>query len=331
MSLTTQDLIELGDPDELIRQIDRLCERRDWDGLMLLRQLAHGAVDRGHQLWGVAAHAEYRLALEAPADYAGGVVHSTRAPFALGPLPEVAASTHLWADLRDTVPEGPMREVLAYECVVRGEDLSGDASVLPYIETWELPLRLEPWEPAYPLAQYRATDAQFPMAVTQRSEAIAIGEENGTPLEDPDGSSALLGLVNAWTTQSNGTAKIAAVEGTASAAIAAVAPDTTQIVRISHEDAIAHMAWAAASGGAHGRRAGMAAGRSKAWWTAAAVAGLRPEWPLEPSELGATIRELQWWTWGTSQGEGEWSLRLAIADPLDAVAFAIDATDRAEI
>ena len=34
------------------------------------------------------------------------------------------------------------------------------------------------------------------------------------------------------------------------------------------------MAWTAASGGAHGRRRGMAAGRFSAWWTAAALTGL---------------------------------------------------------
>ena len=43
--------------------------------------------------------------------------------FALGPLSEVAASTHTWAELAPHAPPGPLAAVTAHERVVRGEDL----------------------------------------------------------------------------------------------------------------------------------------------------------------------------------------------------------------
>jgi hypothetical protein len=62
--VSLSDLIELGDPDELLREVDRRCDARDWPGLLELRDRCLAAVERGKQLWGVAAQAEYRLALE---------------------------------------------------------------------------------------------------------------------------------------------------------------------------------------------------------------------------------------------------------------------------
>jgi hypothetical protein len=42
------------------------------------------------------------------------------------------------------------------------------------------------------------------------------------------------------------------------------------------------MAWAAASGGAHGPRPGAAAGRFAAWWAAATLTDLHADWPPDP-------------------------------------------------
>ena len=68
------ELVELGDLDELTRHIGRLCSARDWEALVDLRDRCHRALERGKQLWPAAAHAEYRLALEAPAQWAGAVL-----------------------------------------------------------------------------------------------------------------------------------------------------------------------------------------------------------------------------------------------------------------
>ena len=63
-------MLNLDDIDELTRHVDRLCSARDWDELLQLRDICVAALQRGKQLWSVAAHAEYRLALEAPAPWA---------------------------------------------------------------------------------------------------------------------------------------------------------------------------------------------------------------------------------------------------------------------
>ncbi|MGH9149867.1 MAG: hypothetical protein ACRD0F_05945, partial [Acidimicrobiales bacterium] len=86
------EAIDRGDLDELVIVADRLCAAADWDGLVELRDRARAAVERGRQLWPIASHAEYRLALEAPAAWAGPVLVPGAGRFAPGPLPEVAAA-----------------------------------------------------------------------------------------------------------------------------------------------------------------------------------------------------------------------------------------------
>src|SRR4029077_19711291 len=126
--------------------------RRDWDGLLALRDRARAAHERGRQHWPAAALAEDRRALDAPGEYAGVVIVEGAGRFAPGPLSEVAASTHTWAELAPHIAEGPLRSITAHERVGRGEDLSDDdrvdALVLP------VPLALERWEPVYAVATY---------------------------------------------------------------------------------------------------------------------------------------------------------------------------------
>ena len=152
--LTTADLVDMGDLDALLIRIDHLCADRDWDGVLDLRDRCRRAIERGRQLWPAASHAEYRLALEAPGRQAAAVLVAGTGRFALGPLAEVAASTHTWAELRPHLGPTPEAGMVAHERVVRGEDLTGDDHVDPTV--LELPLRLQPWEPDYPLATYRA-------------------------------------------------------------------------------------------------------------------------------------------------------------------------------
>ena len=155
--------VEAGDLDELVRLVDRLCAARDWDGLAELRDRCHRAHElSGRQLWPAAAHAEYRLALEAPGPWAATVLVDGAGRFAPGPLPEVAASTHEWGELEPhlALPPGPPAVLTAHERVLRGEDLT--AAAVPGPPVLDLPLRLQAWEPSYPLAAYRAHEADFP-------------------------------------------------------------------------------------------------------------------------------------------------------------------------
>src|SRR5512137_2091018 len=113
-----------ADLDGLVRLVDGLCREGDWEGVVLLRDRSRAALERGLQLWPAAEYAEYRLALEAPGPYAGAVVLEGAGRFALGPLWEVAASTHSWEELAPHLPGGPARALAAHERVVRGEDLT---------------------------------------------------------------------------------------------------------------------------------------------------------------------------------------------------------------
>ena len=89
------------------------------------------------------------------------------------------------------------------------------------------------------------------------------------------------------------------------------------------------LAWAGASGGAHGRRRGAAAGRFGAWWTLAALGDLTDEWPVDPDALGALAAELRWYRWDAHEPAMGWQLQLAVEDPEESVAWAILARDAA--
>jgi hypothetical protein len=330
------ELIEGGDLDELVRHIDRLCAARDWEGLLELRDRSRKALERGRQLWPAASHAEYRLALEAPGPWAAGVLLPGAGRFALGPLPEVAAAGHTWAELAPHLPPSPEATFTAHERVVRGEDLAGDERVDPAV--LEVPLRLQAWEPDYPLAVYRASEAQFPERPLPRLSSLDLPGP-APAIDDPDATSALVELAGAWTTESNGRARAVAVAGDAAGAVAALLAGAGQpggtgsasalVTEVDLAGALADMAWTGASGGAHGRRRGMAAGRFGAWWALVALTTGLDRWPPDPDEVGAAGAALRWYRWdspaGTTTG---WSLRLAVEDPARERAWAVEATDR---
>ncbi len=331
--MNLEDLVELADTDELLREIDRRCAQRDWRGVIEVRDRCERAVERGKQLWGVAAHAEYRLALEAPGEYAGEVVASAAGHFALGPLSEVAASTHEWASLRDHIAEGPSRAATAYECIARGEDLSNDASVAAYQQTFELPLVTQSWEPDYPQAVYKSDSLRADAPFIKALDVIHFSPGDAAQIEradDPELEDALKQLTQTWVANSNGRSNCLAVFGRPNDALTAMGVETSQMTEIDARTALALMAWAAASGGVHGRRSGLAAGRSKAWWAAANLTGLADEWPVAPSVLGEAINRLEWFTWQSDELDGSWSLRLAVVDATDGVTAAIESVDTPE-
>jgi hypothetical protein len=323
--VTLDELIELGDLDQLVREIDRLCERRDWAGLVRLRDRSRAAVSRGKQLWPAASLAEYRLALEAPGRFAAAALAEGAGRFALGPLPEVAASTHSWSELAPHLDGGPLAAAVAHERVVRGEDLVADARV-PRGVFDPLPLALLPWEPAaYPVATYAADGLDAPRPALPATSPVELPAAAASRLPSDLGTQALTQLVDAWVNASNGRGSAVVVTGSAVEAVAALDVPAPRMAQLTPAEALALMAWTAASGGAHARRRGMAAGRFDAWWAAAAVAGLGDDWTSD--ELGRAVGELRWYVWDAGGPDTGWWFRLAVDDQLEGLAWAVSAAD----
>lgn len=321
--MSFEDAIRDGDLDELLRWIDRLVDQRDWDELVRLRDRCRQAFhETGRQLWPAASNAEYRLALDAPAPWAAAVLVEGAGRFAIGPLAEVAASTHEWSDLSRHAPASPVASLCAHERVVRGEVVDGVHPVL------DLPLRLHDWEPAYCLATYHHDRVELPSSPPPSFRLEPLVGGGTKPFEDAVVERALALLVEPWLVESNGAVATVAAEGTAEDAVALL-HDASDVhwAEVDPHDALALMAWAAASGGAHGRRRGAAMGRFGAWWAAAALTGMLEDWPPDPDELGRAVAELRWCRWQPSAAVRGWSLHLAVEDPADGLAWAIAATD----
>ncbi|HYY77912.1 MAG TPA: hypothetical protein VFD04_01825 [Actinomycetes bacterium] len=318
------DLVETADPAALLGAVNGLCERRDWAGLVELRGRLVEAAERGKPLWPVTTYVEYRTALEAPGPQAAGVLRPGAGRFALGPLTEVAAATHAFAELAPHLAEAGVAGAVAQERVVRGEDLRGAPGTHP--EVLELPLVLTGWEPAYALATYRADRVEVPDPGAEPVAMAAASARPGAPLDRPEVTRALTDLVEVWTTESGGGARAVVVRGGPSEAVAALGVAEHRLGRAAPAAALARMAWAAASGGAHGVRRGAALGRFDAWWTAACLAGL--EWPPAAAGLGEAVERLSWWVWDDGMPGSGWVLRLVAADERAGWAAALDATDR---
>jgi hypothetical protein len=320
------ELVETADPGALLRAVDGLCATRDWNGLVELRERLVGAIERGKPLWPLRTYVEYRTALEAPGREAAAVLRPGAGRFALGPLTEVAASGHRWAELAPHLLEPGVAGAVAQERVLRGEDLRDEPAAHP--EVLELPLVLAPWEPAYPLASYRRDKVEVP---DPAAEPVALSVASGRPapeLDRPGVVRALLDLVEVWTSQSDGRAHALVVAGGPSQALAALDVPRHRLGRLTVAQALARMAWAAASGGAHGIRRGAALGRFDAWWAGAALAGVA--WPPDPGELGEALARLAWWCWDDGAPTTGWVLRLVAGDPGGAWSAALDAHDMRE-
>lgn len=321
-------LIARADLDGLIRLVDDCCELRDWDRLARVRQRVRTAIETGRQIWPAATLAEYRLALLAPPAHAAAVVTEAVSRFSIGPLTEVVAQGHTWAELAPHLPHGPARGVVAHERVLRGESLAIDLDDDPF----ELPLALCTWEPGYALADYRTDDAGFdPPDIGGDWLAVDVPGRPGHTVDDPDVDRAFRQLVDAWTAESNGRAEIVGVEGDLPTALRTIGLQDGQARcrRMTPSAALAQLAWAAASGGAHGRRRGAAAGRFGAWWFLAALGGLTDDWPVDPEELGALAGELDWFAWDASEPATGWRLQLAAGDPVEGITWVLNARDAA--
>ncbi len=319
-------LIHRADLDGLVRMIDDRCSSHDWPGLLRVRNRARAAVDTGRQLWPAATLAEYRLALLGDPDHVATVLDESNGlsgQFTIGPLSEVAAQHHSWGDLEQLLDAGPRASFVAHERVVRGEPIDG-AGLAPVLD---LPTALQPWEPDYPLATYSDNSAEFPMPELPDDWVDLTPTAGAEELADDVGL-ALRQLVEPWTTSSNGRAESVCVSGDVAAAVGALGVRRARVCELDASEAIAWMSWAGASGGAHGRRRGAAAGRFGAWWLLGALGDLLDDWPVDPDELGELASDLAWYRWNAHEPEIGWSLQLAIEDPDNGVAWALSALDQ---
>ncbi|MBA2312371.1 MAG: hypothetical protein H0V97_06180 [Actinobacteria bacterium] len=323
MATDLQQLVEAADLNALLRAVDGLCASGRWDELIDLAEACEQAVERGKQLWPIAAHIDYRLALEAPGDYAASVLAGARSRFALGPLSEVAASTHRWEELAPHLPDPQIAAYVAQERVLRGEDLRGDARA--HNEVLEMPLILEEWEPTYALATYKSTFVEVAEPWEPKSSLEDAEVRAGPIADDPELRDALLDLVTPWTAESNGAARAIVVEGDAPSAAAALTFSELRVGPLDGDEALQRLAWAASSGGAHGRRRGAAAGRFSAWYVASLLGGTA--WPPAAGVLEAAVEELRWFRWDEGAPEEGWVLRIAADHPSDGWAAALAATD----
>jgi hypothetical protein len=122
---------------------------------------------------------------------------------------------------------------------------------------------------------------------------------------------------------------VCSVRGGAEAAVAALGQHEVAWLDVPAAEALVRLAWAGASGGAHARRPGAAAGRFAAWWSGAALTGLLERWPVEAGELGDALARLRWYAWDAGGVATGWRLHLAIEDRAAARAWAVAAVDLA--
>jgi hypothetical protein len=315
-------LIQRADLDELVRHVDNTCAARDWSHLVDIRNQSRAAVSTGRQLWPIATLANHRLALWAPADLAVRALDDTARTFMPGPVSEILAVHHTWEALRDHLPEGHDRSLVAHERALRGDVIdAGETSVL------DVPFETQPWEPRYLVATYTDDGVEEPFPRLPRA-VDALATTPTDPIDDDDTIAAFRHLVEPWTAQSNGRASIVVVEGSSDDALGALGLTHALVAPLTHLDALAWLAWAGASGGAHGKRRGSATGRAEAWWFLATFAGIAHDWPCDPDELGEIALELDYTLFTHDKAPtGGWGLNLVIEDHHEGLSVAINATD----
>ncbi len=328
-----------------MREADRLAVLEDWQGLIVLRDVCLEATEEtGRQLWGPARYAAYRVALDGPAALAAAMVEPGVVRFGLGPLTEVVAQHHTFAELAPHL-DGSVLPVVAQERVLRGEDLRDDDRAAGAPD--DPPLVLQPFEPAFVLPVYRATerlDGAVPDPVGEVTTLVRAASTPGAePLPAPVAPAApaaadalvraLEDVVAPWADQSGGELHVVATAGGADDALrvlldglAAAGTPVEGATRrsVTTAELLALIAHAGASGGVHGRRRGGAAGRSLAWWVARCATGLDRTDVVDAEELEFRLEDLERvalrtpgpaaWRLELALGVGEWAVAVAAFD-----------------
>jgi len=317
-----------------VREADRLAGREDWDALLGLREACLVATEEtGRQLWGPARYAAYRTALDGPAELAAAMLEPGVVRFGLGPLTEVVAQQHTFAQLAPHL-DATLLPVVAQERVLRGEDLRDDPRARG--EADDPPLVLQPFEPEYVLPEYRASErldgavpdpSEAPSAARQQLDCsgagFGVGAGVGAAVTGVTARATLAALeevVAPWAAQSEGRLHLAAVAGTVEEACCAVVEDVrasgtaagaVRVAGIGTTELLRMLAFAGASGGVHGRRRGAAAGRSLAWWVARCATGLHRAAVVDPEELEFRLEDVDRLAFRVP-GEAAWRLEVVL-------------------
>lgn len=340
-------LLDDGDLDALVREVGNRTTDADWEGLGRLIVRSVAAHDRGRQLWPAATHASHCLVLLGPAEWAVRAMLDGSTSLGLGPLTEVIAQGHSFAELAPQLAgTGTAAQfVVAHECGIRAAHAVADGAkntvaeeIHAGLEHVADPFGHDPipasWEPLYPLATYDTWKVETPPprpATILRTDIVTTtidrAELTGRDRTDDAlaGSDALRAALGAW--EDGGSVKAVGVDGSAAEAVAMLCPpdSTAEVSLISAADALAILAYAAALGGPQGRRRGIATGRFDALWTLAELLGVADEWPIHLDELGQGAAELDWCIWRPADAGNAWACRLAIHDPLDGLSWAVEA------
>ena len=326
MASALEELIHRADLDGLVRHVDATCASRDWDHLVEIRNDARAAVNTGRQLWPIATLANYRLALWAPAHFAVRALDDTARTFMPGPVSEILAVHHSWHDLAPLIEPGHDRGVFAYERALRGDMIdANEPNIL------DIPIALQPWEPAYLYVTYTDDGVEeiFPEPPRWQHTNTVHAIET-VSLDDSHTIDAFRHMMSPWTTQSNGSADIAIVEGGPAHALGALGYSdiATEISPVGFSDAWLALTWAASTGGAHGKRRGVATARSDVWWLFAHIAGIADEWPSDPDECGQIAQTCEYYAFRNDKTPTDgWGLHLVIVDPDEGLSVALRAHD----
>jgi hypothetical protein len=323
---------ELSHITELCGEIDSLVLDDDWDGVVGARDSARRAVERGHQLWPVAAYAEYRMALDGPPKLAVSVVDAPSMRYAIGPFPEVIATTHRWDDVAPFVPGTPGGSTLAHEFVAAGCLLINDPVALSLPAVFDLPLELQAWEPAPHPAVYGIGRVEHPRPPLPLLTRVDVRSTRRSSFGDEITTGSLTQLVRPWAAESNGRIDVCAVDGDSFAAIATLGVSMPVVAEIDLTTAVALMTWVAAGGGAHGRRRGLASARSDSWWALTCLCGFGEDViengrTIDPTELAEALPDLKWTLWSAGEPDTGWAFQLAVEMPAESLAWAISAVD----
>jgi len=333
MSDYLDSLIHRVDLDELVKYVDNTCSARDFEHLIDIRDRSRAAVNTGRQLWPIATLANYRLALYAPAHLAIRSLDDTARTFMPGPLSEILSVHHTWDELAEFLPHGPDRSLVAYERALRGDEIATDES-----DALDIPVTPCEWEPGYPIATYdddgvHCDPPVLPKIGTSRSSQSHQDHQidDESEIDDDDTVTAVRELFSSWTTESNGSVSVTVVDGSIHDSLVVHGIPDVATVSISTREAFAWLAWAGASGGAHGSRRGMATGRFGAWWLCATIADIVDDWPLTDAESQRVITQLQWERFASPLIDiNGWAVHLAVHDPSTGVSICINASDSAD-
>jgi hypothetical protein len=254
------------------------------------------------------------------------VVDGEAGRFTIGPLSEVVAVHHTWAELAPHLERVPVATFVAHERSIRGEPIER-ASLEGLPPVLDIPVEIQLWEPGYPVSTYTDAGAEHPEPPTTPLTTAVTITSGGTRVEDTTTELAVRHLVDPWTSASTGRAEVVCVEGSALDALGALGVREARVVEIAPTEAMAWLAWSGASGGARGRRRGMAHGRFAMWWVLGALGDLQDDWPPTNHEIEALLADLHWFRWDAHEPPGGWRLQLAIEDQAEGLAWAINAAD----